>query len=89
MWLVSWQRSTPRIVASVKSRVTLPLPVALGERVGVCEAAIKEMRPTFEKTKDAWLKAGGALLLIVTVAGIVGTAAAFLRDIVTVKVGLR
>jgi hypothetical protein len=63
--------------------------VALGERVGVCEAAIKEMRPTFEKTKDAWLKAGGALLLIVTVAGIVGTAAAFLRDIVTVKVGLR
>ena len=63
--------------------------VALGARVTVCETAIAEMRPTFEKTKDAWSRIRGALLLVVALAGIVGFFAAFARDIVTIKVGLR
>ena len=63
--------------------------VALGARVTVCEGAIAEMRPTFEKTKDAWSRIRGALLLVVALAGIAGFFAAFARDIVTVKVGLR
>jgi len=63
--------------------------VSLGSRVTACEASISEMRPAFEKTRDAWTRFRGAVFVIAGIAIALGWLASFARDLVTVKLGLK
>jgi len=63
--------------------------VSLGSRVTACEASISEMRPAFEKTRDAWTRFRGAVFVIAGIAIALGWLASFSRDLVTVKLGLK